>query len=529
MCERSWLHSCAASARARSLDSRNLPTSDEVWNSAGLSGASPGVVASSSRTTSSVAICSATRPTPVWVSAPASSSWSWAEVRLGGTAPAAASIAALTASTSVSLSSYATSATAYSCSACLTARIASVTGTAYHRCCPLTRRSVASLSATTAASACSDADVAWCCVTARSRLAPTLARAMTARTACVRSPAATNPIRAGIATVAVATTASSRARMIASSTKKPSTVASLSGFSSLASGGARPACCRWRAGRSGRGSRTARPRPAPARRCRPRERSARSGCAPARSTGGRRRRRGTWRPTEWVRGVAAARQDSVRSRPERSPPAHSLKIACAGKYSLAAGSSGLALRIESEAGHLVARPTASSWSCGALHGRPRGRSASERLGRAVRRGRGSAAADLRDDLSTALPARERPTEATAAGPAAGPGGCRRSRLRAGVRGSQPALGNLSTPTRSPERTTAAAARTSPHTTASSAIELSRWPRSFRWWRFGRWRGLVTVVVVRRRRAGWAVCRPVLALRSRDPGFEPLQCDLEIAE
>lgn len=338
MCERSWLHSCAASARARSLDSRNLPTSDEVWNSAGRSGASPGVVASSSRTTSSVAICSATRPTPVWVSAPASSSWSWAEVRLGGTAPAAASIAALTASTSVSLSSCAASATAYSCSACLTARIASVTGTAYQRCCPLTRRSVASLSATTAASACSDADVAWCCVTARSRLAPTLARAMTARTACVRSPAATNAIRAGIATVAVATTASSRARMIASSTKKPSTVASLSGFSSLASGGARPACCRWRAGRSGRGSRTARPRPAPARRCRPRERSARSGCAPARSTGGRRRRRGTWRPTEWVRGVAAARQDSVRSRPERSPPAHSLKTACAGKYSLAAGS-----------------------------------------------------------------------------------------------------------------------------------------------------------------------------------------------
>lgn len=26
MCEGSWLHSCAASARARSLDSRNLPT-----------------------------------------------------------------------------------------------------------------------------------------------------------------------------------------------------------------------------------------------------------------------------------------------------------------------------------------------------------------------------------------------------------------------------------------------------------------------------------------------------------------------
>lgn len=305
------------------------------------------------------------------------------------------------------------------------------------------------MSATTAASACSDADVAWCCVTARSRLAPTLARAMTARTACVRSPAATNPIRAGIATVAVATTASSRARMIASSTKKPSTVASLSGFSSLASGGARPACCRWRAGRSGRGSRTARPRPAPARRCRPRERSARSGCAPARSTGGRRRRRGTWRPTEWVRGVAAARQDSVRSRPERSPPAHSLKTACAGKYSLAAGSSGLALR---------SNPKPVTWSPAR---RPRAGPAALRAGG---RGEGAPASasavpfdvvEVRLRLIRVTTSRppSRRESARPRPPLRGRrlvrGGCRRSRLRAGMRGSQPAPGNLSTPTRCP--------------------------------------------------------------------------------
>ena len=61
--------------------------------------------ASSSRTTSSVAICSATRPSVVSASAPSSISRSCSEVRLGGTAPAAASIAALTAFTSVSLSS----------------------------------------------------------------------------------------------------------------------------------------------------------------------------------------------------------------------------------------------------------------------------------------------------------------------------------------------------------------------------------------------------------------------------------------
>ena len=77
-------HWRAASARARSFDSRNLPTRADVWNTAGGPGATTGGAATICRTTSSVATCSATRPTVVFASAPWSISRSCSDVRLGG-------------------------------------------------------------------------------------------------------------------------------------------------------------------------------------------------------------------------------------------------------------------------------------------------------------------------------------------------------------------------------------------------------------------------------------------------------------